>query len=69
MKKPAGGLQSTVNPPVDPRQSPGGGTIVCTTPLFLQGVEPPTKFPKKEGLTRKEGGNLFEGGLQFLCKK
>ena len=52
MKKPAGGLQSTVNPPVDPGQSPGGGTIVCTPPSFCRGVEPPTKFPKKEGLTR-----------------
>ena len=42
-------------------------------------VEPPTKFPKKmggdltgpqflEGVARKEGGNLFQGGLQCLHK-
>ena len=46
-------------------------TIVCTPP-FCRGVEPPTKFSKREELDRalifqrgvdeKEGGDLFERG-------
>ena len=43
-----------------------------------RGVEPPTKFPKRGGLTGSqflegscwEGGvTFFKGELQFLCKK
>ena len=36
--------------------------IVCTPPLSSEGVEPPTKFSKRAGLTRPQ---LLEGG--FLC--
>ena len=52
--------------------------IVGTPPPFLQGwVEPPTKFSKRgglagtqllEGVAGKEGGDFFQGGLQFSHK-
>ena len=33
------------------------------------GAEPPTKFSNRGGLTGKERGNFFQGGLQFLHTK
>ena len=52
-------------------------SIVCTLPPFLLGgVTPPTKYSKRGGLTGpqrgvagKEGGNFFQGRLQFYKKK
>ena len=50
--------------------------IVCTpppTPVFVGGVEPPTKFSKRGGSTRPqlwEGDNVFQGeGCNFTKKK
>ena len=54
---------------------------MCTPSPFCWGgggVEPPTKYSKRGGLTRpqllegvagKEGGDFFQGELQFLHKK
>ena len=48
------------------------------TPTFCRGVESPTKFSKRGGLTDlnfyrgiagKEGDDFFQGGFQFLHKK
>ena len=52
--------------------------VIVGTPLSAGGVEAPTKFSRKGGLTRpqllegvagKEGGDFFQGVLQFLHKK
>ena len=51
--------------------------VVCTPPPFCRGVEPPTKFSERwgltgpqllEGVTRKEGATFFRGGCDFHIK-
>ena len=42
-----------------------------TPPFFAGGVEPPTKFSKRGGLTGPqllEGGDFFQGGCNFHIK-
>ena len=56
-----------------------GGATTPPPHLSVGGVEPPTKFSKRgEGLTESQfleegcwerGGDIFQGGLQFLHKK